>query len=127
MDGRLRGAEALIHWQHPQRGTVPPLDFIPLAEETGMIQAIGRWTLFTTCQHRARWSGPEDLYVSVNLSAGDFADPQPLELVQTAMSKDGIRDPRKMAELKAKGIDTIKSRRKLVVVKGAARRNSMPC
>jgi diguanylate cyclase (GGDEF)-like protein/PAS domain S-box-containing protein len=127
MAGSLKGAEALIRWQHPQRGTVPPLDFIPLAEETGMIQAIGRWTLFTACQHLARWSGKIDLYLSVNLSARDFADPQLLELLETAMSKAGIKDPRRLkleitetrcmedpertirriAELKAKGIDTL--------------------
>jgi len=127
MAGSLRGAEALIRWQHPQRGMVPPLDFIPLAEETGMIQAIGRWTLFTACQHLARWSSRIDLYLSVNLSARDFADPQLLELLETAMSKAGIKDPRRLkleitetrcmedpertirriAELKAKGIDTL--------------------
>ena len=127
MAGSLKGAEALIRWQHPQRGMVPPLDFIPLAEETGMIQAIGRWTLFTACQHLARWSSRIDLYLSVNLSARDFADPQLLELLETAMSKAGIKDPRRLkleitetrcmedpertirriAELKAKGIDTL--------------------
>ncbi len=127
MAGSLKGAEALIRWQHPQRGTVPPLDFIPLAEETGMIQAIGRWTLFTACQHLARWSSKIDLSLSVNLSARDFADPQLLELLETAMSKAGIKDPRRLkleitetrcmedpertirriAELKAKGIDTL--------------------
>jgi len=74
-EARIRGAEALIRWHHPQRGNVPPLDFLPLAEETGLIQAIGRWTLFTACQHLARWDHRQDLYVSVNLSARDFADP----------------------------------------------------
>jgi diguanylate cyclase (GGDEF)-like protein/PAS domain S-box-containing protein len=125
-EARIRGAEALIRWHHPQRGNVPPLDFLPLAEETGLIQAIGRWTLFTACQHLARWGGWEDLYVSVNLSARDFADPELLELLETAMGKAGIKDPRRLkleitetrcmedpertirriAELKDKGIDT---------------------
>jgi EAL domain-containing protein (putative c-di-GMP-specific phosphodiesterase class I) len=97
-----------------------------LAEEVGLIQAIGRWTLFTACQHLARWGLREDLYVSVNLSARDFADPELLALLETAMGKAGIKDPRRLkleitetrcmedpertirriAELKDKGIDT---------------------
>ena len=125
-EARIRGAEALIRWHHPQRGNVPPLDFLPLAEETGLIQAIGRWTLFTACQHLARWDHREDLYVSVNLSAKDFADPELLAVLETAMAKAGIKDPRRLkleitetrcmedperairriAELKDKGIDT---------------------
>ena len=125
-EARIRGAEALIRWHHPQRGNVPPLDFLPLAEETGLIQAIGRWTLFTACQHLARWDHREDLYVSVNLSARDFADPELLAVLETAMGKAGIKDPRRLkleitetrcmedperairriAELKDKGIDT---------------------
>jgi diguanylate cyclase (GGDEF)-like protein/PAS domain S-box-containing protein len=125
-EGRIRGAEALIRWQHPRRGNVPPMDFIPLAEETGLIQAIGRWTLFTACQQLAGWDLPEGFYVSVNLSVRDFSDPQLPELLDTAMSKAGMKDPsrlkleitetrcmedpertiRRIAELKEKGIDT---------------------
>jgi len=126
LEGRIRGAEGLIRWQHPRRGNVPPLDFLPLAEETGLIQAIGRWTLFTACQHLAGWDLPEGFYLSVNLSSRDFADAQLPELLDTAMSKAGLRDPRRLkleltetrcmqdpertiariAELREKGIET---------------------
>jgi diguanylate cyclase (GGDEF)-like protein/PAS domain S-box-containing protein len=124
--GYMQGAEALIRWQHPRRGNVPPLAFLPLAEETGLIEAIGRWTLFTACQHLAGWDLPEGFYVSVNLSVRNFTDPQLPELLDTAMSKGGLRDPRRLKleitetrcmedpermihridELKGKGIDT---------------------
>jgi diguanylate cyclase (GGDEF)-like protein len=124
--GLLRGAEALIRWQHPRRGNVPPLSFLPLAEETGLMAAIGRWTLFTACQHLAGWTLPEDFYVSVNLCVRDFTDPGLPELLDTALGKAGIRDPRRLkleitetrcmedpertsrriAELAEKGIDT---------------------
>ena len=126
LEGRIRGAEGLIRWQHPRRGNVPPLDFLPLAEETGLIQAIGRWTLFTACQHLAGWDLPDGFYLSVNLSSRDFADAQLPELLDTAMSKAGLRDPRRLkleltetrcmqdpertiariAELREKGIET---------------------
>ena len=126
LEGRIRGAEGLIRWQHPRRGNVPPLDFLPLAEETGLIQAIGRWTLFTACQHLAGWDLPEGFYLSVNLSSRDFADAHLPELLDTAMSKAGLRDPRRLkleltetrcmqdpertiariAELREKGIET---------------------
>ena len=53
LSGAITGAVALIRWQHPRRGAVPPMDFIPLAEETGIIKAIGRFTMFTACRHLA--------------------------------------------------------------------------
>jgi diguanylate cyclase (GGDEF)-like protein/PAS domain S-box-containing protein len=93
LEGRIRGAEGLIRWQHPRRGNVPPLDFLPLAEETGLIQAIGRWTLFTACQHLAGWDLPQGFYLSVNLSARDFTDAHLPELLDTAMSKAGMKEP----------------------------------
>ena len=72
------GFEALVRWQHPTRGLVPPLAFIPLAEETGLIIPLGRWVLETACRQAAKWratrSALDDkpLFVSVNLSARQF-------------------------------------------------------
>jgi diguanylate cyclase (GGDEF)-like protein len=75
--GLITGVEALLRWQHPVRGLVPPLEFIPLAEETGQIVAIGEWVLATACARNRAWQvqGLTDLRVAVNLSARQFADP----------------------------------------------------
>ncbi|TIT86345.1 MAG: EAL domain-containing protein, partial [Mesorhizobium sp.] len=64
---RIRGFEALLRWQHPTLGAIPPSEFIPIAEETGLIHSIGHWAVKTACSAAARW--PRDLRVSVNLSA----------------------------------------------------------
>ncbi len=72
--GRVRSAEALLRWQHPQRGFVPPNLFIPIAEETGLILSIGEWVLRQACLQMRTWldSGMPPLRVSVNLSAKQF-------------------------------------------------------
>lgn len=74
-DERPLGAEALVRWVHPKRGIVSPADFIPLAEETGLIEPIGRWSLRRACQLLARWSGRPDLChmtIAVNVSPRQF-------------------------------------------------------
>jgi diguanylate cyclase (GGDEF)-like protein len=68
--GELTGYEALARWPHPTRGFVPPADLIPMAEDSGQIEALGRWVLHTACAEAARW--PEPLSVAVNLSAAQF-------------------------------------------------------
>jgi diguanylate cyclase (GGDEF)-like protein/PAS domain S-box-containing protein len=93
LEGRIVGAEALIRWQHPERGAVPPGSFIPLAEETGIISSIGRFSLFSACRTAARWSGRHDVYVSVNLCARELADPQLPQTLETAMSTAGMDSP----------------------------------
>jgi predicted signal transduction protein with EAL and GGDEF domain len=66
----IRSFEALVRWRHPERGIVSPAEFIPLAEETGLIVPLGEWVLRTACREASRW--PTDVCVSVNLSAHQF-------------------------------------------------------
>ncbi len=72
--GTLLGMEALVRWQHPHRGMMPPLDFIPLAEETGLIVPIGQWVLRTACRQTRLWheAGLPTLHVAVNFSVRQF-------------------------------------------------------
>ncbi|MEO0375460.1 MAG: EAL domain-containing protein [Cyanobacteria bacterium P01_A01_bin.17] len=81
--GAIMGLEALIRWQHPERGLVSPATFIPLAEETGLIIEIGEWVLRTACQQTVEWhrQGLQPLSVAVNLSARQFFQPNLPEIV----------------------------------------------
>ncbi|HYK52888.1 MAG TPA: EAL domain-containing protein [Candidatus Eremiobacteraceae bacterium] len=86
---RLIGFEALLRWQHPLRGLVPPNDFIPLAEQTGLIIPIGEWVLRQACAHARKWrgDGSRRYTVSVNLSARQFTDKNLLNIVSGALSE----------------------------------------
>jgi diguanylate cyclase (GGDEF)-like protein len=77
-DGQMIGAEALLRWRHPQRGLVPPGDFIPLAEKTGLIFQIGAWVLDEACRQMRQWqdAGHWAWTISVNLSALQFNHPR---------------------------------------------------
>ena len=86
------GAEALVRWQHPTRGMVSPLKFVPLAEETGLILPIGRWVLETACQQIRRWADNEDtrhLQVAVNVSARQFRQPDFVDQVRDVLARTG--------------------------------------
>lgn len=87
-DGRPLGLEALLRWRHPERGLVSPADFIPMAEETGLILPIGQWVLNTACQQLAQWraNGWPNLCVAVNLSAAQFRLQDLLGQVKMALS-----------------------------------------
>jgi diguanylate cyclase (GGDEF)-like protein len=123
--GRITGAEALIRWQHPQRGMVPPGQFISIAEERGLIADIGDWVLRETCRQNKEWqsAGLPLVAVAVNLSAIQFrqndlaqsvaailrnAGPPPryleLELTESAVMRDAERTIAMMRELKAIGV-----------------------
>jgi diguanylate cyclase (GGDEF)-like protein len=88
-DAKLVGFEALLRWNHPTRGRISPLEFIPIAEETGLILPIGRWVLHQTLQQLRHWSDhfPEaaDLHMSVNVSARQFTDPHLAAAVTEAL------------------------------------------
>jgi diguanylate cyclase (GGDEF)-like protein len=89
----LVGVEALVRWQHPERGLVPPSDFIPLAEDSGLIVAIGEWVLDTACRQARLWRErrPETpLIVSVNLSARQLAQPDLVERVAFILQEAGL-------------------------------------
>jgi len=90
-DFRLCGFEALVRWRHPERGLISPLDFIPLAEETGQIIPIGQWVLMQACKQMHRWQrryGMEHpLFISVNLSGKQFAQTDLIEKVKNIITE----------------------------------------
>ncbi|MET0291114.1 MAG: EAL domain-containing protein [Steroidobacteraceae bacterium] len=90
--GRIDSAEALIRWEHPTRGIIPPAEFIPIAEENGMILQIGEWVLREACQQLRRWhdAGFGRLRISVNLSAEQFQQANLLAIVKSAIEAAGI-------------------------------------
>ena len=81
--GRIASAEALVRWRHPERGLIPPLDFITLAEETGLIVPLGEWVLRTACTEAATW--PDEMNVAVNLSPAQFRDPHLADAIEAAL------------------------------------------
>jgi EAL domain-containing protein (putative c-di-GMP-specific phosphodiesterase class I) len=91
---RLVGVEALVRWNHPERGLIGPGAFIPLAEATGLIVPLGRWVLRESCRQLARWRAAfpsaADVYVSVNLSARQFQAPGLVDDVAAAIAEAGI-------------------------------------
>ncbi|HEY8988167.1 MAG TPA: diguanylate cyclase, partial [Candidatus Limnocylindrales bacterium] len=90
---RIVGLEALVRWQHPTRGLVPPLSFIPLAEDTGLIVPIGRWVLETACRQARAWLDERPdapLVMSVNLSPRQFAQPTLVAEVSDILEMTGL-------------------------------------
>ncbi len=89
---KIQGCEVLIRWAHPQWGIVSPGDFIPLAEETGLIIDIGQWILIQACIRQKQWvdEGYGDVYVSVNVSANQFQQPNFVQDVEKALNISGL-------------------------------------
>ncbi|HET7775152.1 MAG TPA: bifunctional diguanylate cyclase/phosphodiesterase, partial [Azospira sp.] len=123
--GALVGCEALLRWNHPEQGMIPPARFIPVAEETGLILPIGQWVLREACRQAKAWQdqGLPPLLMAVNISAVQFRQanlgalvdealaetglpPQwlELELTESMLMEDGERHTGTLARLKAKGI-----------------------
>ena len=92
--GRVTGFEALVRWEHPERGLVQPADFIPVAEETGLIVPMGRWVLFEACRQAREWQSlyprEEPLSISVNLSARQFSQPGLVDQISQALEATGV-------------------------------------
>ncbi|SED62046.1 bifunctional diguanylate cyclase/phosphodiesterase [Bradyrhizobium erythrophlei] len=90
--GETSGFEALLRWHHPQRGTVSPAQFIPLAEETGLIVPLGEWVLRTACAEAAKW--PDDLKIAINLSPVQFRSPELVPVIVHALASSGVSPDR---------------------------------
>ena len=92
--GRISGVEALIRWIHPERGLIPPLDFIPLAEETGLIVPIGRWVMQEACRYAAtlheRFPTEPRIHMAVNLSAKQLARAEIIDDIRAILSETGV-------------------------------------
>ena len=90
--GRVSGVEALVRWRHPVRGLVPPMEFIPVAEEIGLILPLGDWILREACRQLREWNqaGIADVRMSVNLSAVQFNDASLPQRLQTILAAEGI-------------------------------------
>lgn len=100
--GQIIGAEALLRWTHPERGPVSPMAFIPLAEETGLILAIGRWVLEEACSQLKAWSdivAATGLRLAVNVSARQFRQPDFVEEVREVIAATGADPARLKLEL----------------------------
>jgi EAL domain-containing protein (putative c-di-GMP-specific phosphodiesterase class I) len=96
-DEKPTGFEALIRWQHPRHGLVAPAEFIPLADQSGLITAIGDWTLQQACHAAASW--PSHLTVAVNVSTHHFRRGDILSSVQEALSESGLASERLEIEI----------------------------
>ena len=104
--GQLVGAEALIRWNHPERGLIGPNDFIPLAEETGLIVAVGAWVLQQACQQLVAWrqAGLRLDEISVNLSPRQIASKNLIHTVSSVIGQSGIRPEMLKLEITETGL-----------------------
>lgn len=104
--GEITGAEALLRWQHPEHGMIPPLEFIPVAEETGLMADIGYWTLDVACRQLAAWDreGFTELKMAVNLSLSQFRRGDLVFRVRAALRENGLHPSRLELEISERGV-----------------------
>ena len=95
--GRRRGLEALVRWRHPVKGLIPPDQFIPLAEETGLIVPLGEWIIRQACDDATSW--PADIRVAVNLSPVQFKQAELFDIIESALRNSGLPPERLEIEL----------------------------
>ena len=90
--GEIVGIEALIRWEHPQKGIIQPEEFIPLAEQTGLIHAIGDWVLRAACHQNRTWQdmGLKPVFIAVNLSVEQFRTPQVIDVIATVLNESNL-------------------------------------
>jgi EAL domain-containing protein (putative c-di-GMP-specific phosphodiesterase class I) len=96
-DGDVKSFEALLRWRRPDRGLVPPGDFIPLAEETGLIVPIGEWVVREACRQAAKW--PSHIKVGVNVSVVQFKSPELTKSIAASLAAAGIDGSRLIVEV----------------------------
>jgi len=91
-DSTIKSVEALIRWQHPRRGLVPPMDFIPLAEESGRITDIGRWVVMAACKQLAAWRNTSlsHLRIAVNLSGRELDDEHIVDHIESSLNANDV-------------------------------------
>ena len=94
---RITGFEALLRWQHPTRGLIPPSEFIPIAEESGLIHPIGEWVVRRACATLSDW--PDDIRVAVNFSAAQFHHASILQTILQALAKAEVSPSRLEIEI----------------------------
>jgi diguanylate cyclase (GGDEF)-like protein/PAS domain S-box-containing protein len=99
--GRLIGVEALVRWNHPELGLVPPVRFIPLAEDTGFINQLGKWVLYEACRQMVRWQdgGLDVPKIAVNLSAKQFERGSMVAMVREILAETGLEPHRLQLEV----------------------------
>jgi diguanylate cyclase (GGDEF)-like protein/PAS domain S-box-containing protein len=99
--GRLIGAEALVRWNHPELGLIPPIRFIPLAEDTGFINQLGKWVLYEACRQMVRWqeAGLHVPKIAVNLSAKQFERGSIVNMVADILRETGLEPQRLQLEV----------------------------
>src|SRR5262249_26990302 len=88
LDNQIKGCEALVRWRHPERGMISPAEFIPIAEETGLINQLGEYVLSTACDEAATW--PDDIRLAVNVSPVQFKSGTLALKIMSALAASGL-------------------------------------